>query len=226
RVIIIDPNISHCQKITSILGDEHHIAISSADDSVSLIQEQSPQRSPADFWIINQEILPKLAAPPRGQYIVLANDVRFDQLHWAYEQGALGYLLASAPANLWRSAIQLPPGHFLIDPSVAPLLFSDVFPSHRLHAELSQLTAREREILSLLAAGCSNKEIAAQLGISQTTVKTHIAHIYRKLDIRGRASKCSRYPLEKVTAVDNSSDERDGLLAIQSGTVRCWSVPK
>jgi ATP/maltotriose-dependent transcriptional regulator MalT len=54
------------------------------------------------------------------------------------------------------------------------------------------LTVREREVLGLLASGCSNREIASTLFVSLPTVKTHLAHIYDKLDARNRNEALGR----------------------------------
>ncbi len=60
------------------------------------------------------------------------------------------------------------------------------------HFEATALTAREREVLGLLATGCSNREIASHLFVSLPTVKTHLAHIYEKLDARNRNEALGR----------------------------------
>jgi DNA-binding NarL/FixJ family response regulator len=58
--------------------------------------------------------------------------------------------------------------------------------------EQDPLTEREKKVLQLLAAGASNKQIAAQLFISESTVKTHVAHIYEKLGVKTRAEAAVR----------------------------------
>jgi DNA-binding NarL/FixJ family response regulator len=91
-----------------------------------------------------------------------------------------------APDDLCRAVERVLAGERYIDPS---LVSGDV-PDEEL--EPMTLTAREREVLGLLAAGSSNREIAAALFVSLPTVKTHLAHIYDKLGARNRNEALGR----------------------------------
>jgi len=73
------------------------------------------------------------------------------------------------------------------------ILFFIIFPSssaagHRAQAGLDTLTSREREVLALIGRGKTNGEIAAELFVSEGTVKTHINHVFTKLQLRDRAA--------------------------------------
>jgi DNA-binding NarL/FixJ family response regulator len=102
--------------------------------------------------------------------------------------GAQGYLLKDAePEELSRAIRSLMRGGAALEPKVAARLlgqFSDEDPRE-------ELSARELEVLKLLATGGSNKAIGLQLGLSENTVKTHISHIFAKLDVQSRAEAVS-----------------------------------
>jgi DNA-binding NarL/FixJ family response regulator len=109
----------------------------------------------------------------------------------ALRNGASGFLLKDAPATELVSAVRVvAEGGALLAPSVTRRLL-DTF-AHRLprgggsSAAVSDLTQRELEVLGLLAAGRSNAEIAAELFVSETTVKTHVSRVLMKLDLRDR----------------------------------------
>jgi len=111
----------------------------------------------------------------------------------AMRVGARGYLLKDTHSDDLAAAIravhkgytQLGPG--LIEKAIAPT--SPTTPAQQpthLPPELAGLTAREREVLSLIVAGASNREIAESLYISERTVKNHITHILSQLNVRDR----------------------------------------
>ncbi len=112
-----------------------------------------------------------------------------DYVLQAMRSGASGYLLKDTQSDDLAAAIravhhgytQMGPG--LMEKAIAP---PSVPPQLTLPAELAGLTAREREVLSLIVAGASNREIAGTLYISERTVKNHITHILSQLNVRDR----------------------------------------
>ena len=122
------------------------------------------------------------------RFLVLTTYDTDEYIAPALAAGAQGYLLKDAePEELSRAIRSLMRGGAALEPKVAARLlgqFSDEDP----HEELS---ARELEVLKLLATGGSNKAIGLQLGLSENTVKTHISHIFAKLDVQSRAEAVS-----------------------------------
>jgi DNA-binding NarL/FixJ family response regulator len=119
----------------------------------------------------------------------------FDLDAYVYEAlraGASGFLLKDAPPEQLVDAIRIVArGDALLAPSITRRLIERFLRQPVLAAPgskpLDQLTAREREVLELIAHGLSNSEIAVRLYLTEATVKTHVAHIYRKLGLRDRA---------------------------------------
>ncbi|MET8862042.1 response regulator transcription factor [Nonomuraea sp. NPDC004580] len=101
----------------------------------------------------------------------------------AIEAGATGYLLKDAmPDELVRAVRAAARGEAVLSPSVATRLLGQV------RAPADPLSARELEVLGLIARGCTNREAAARLFISEATVKSHLLHIYTKLGVKDRAA--------------------------------------
>ena len=102
----------------------------------------------------------------------------------AIEAGATGYLLKDTPRDeLLRAVRAAHRGEAVLSPAVAGRLMGQV----RTQTQ-DQLSNRELEVLRLVAAGFTNRETAQKLFISEATVKTHLLHIYAKLEVRDRAS--------------------------------------
>jgi DNA-binding NarL/FixJ family response regulator len=102
----------------------------------------------------------------------------------AIEAGATGYLLKDTPRDeLVRAVRAAHRGEAVLSPAVAGRLMGQV------RAPVQDaLSARELEVLRLVAAGWTNREAAQRLFISEATVKTHLLHVYAKLEVRDRAS--------------------------------------
>jgi DNA-binding NarL/FixJ family response regulator len=104
--------------------------------------------------------------------------------------GATGYLLKdSADVDLLQAVSDTSRGKAFLSPAVARLIRDDVVHLRREDTidRYEQLSAREREVFQLVAEGKANKEIAALLSISPSTVETHRAHIFEKLDLHSAA---------------------------------------
>ena len=118
----------------------------------------------------------------------------FDLDAYVYEAllaGASGFVLKDAPPEQLVAAIRVAAaGDALVAPSVTRRLIERYVRPQLVAATegpLADLTAREREVLTLIAAGLSNAEIADRLVVSDATVKTHVGHVFAKLGLRDRA---------------------------------------
>lgn len=110
----------------------------------------------------------------------------------ALRAGAAGFLLKGVPAEALQQAVRaVAAGYSWLDPAITGRVLSayrdgPVPPSPG--AGSDRLTPREREVLALVGEGHSNIEIAARLVLGEGTVKTHVGHIFTKLDLRDRAA--------------------------------------
>nr|WSU76445.1 response regulator transcription factor [Streptomyces anulatus] len=124
----------------------------------------------------------------RSKVLVLTTyDTDSDTLP-AIEAGATGYLLKDAPREELFAAVRAAAdGRGVLSPAVASRLMTRVRTPAAGPTETA-LSAREREVLALVARGTTNREIAAELFISEATVKTHLTHVFAKLGAKDRAA--------------------------------------
>ncbi len=117
----------------------------------------------------------------------------FDQNEYIYRAlraGAAGFLLKDAPSSRLIAAVRAAAtGDSLIEPSITQRLverFAEPVIAPGIPTELAELTERELDVLRLIGRGLSNAEIAAEMMVAETTVKTHVARILSKLRVRDR----------------------------------------
>lgn len=123
------------------------------------------------------------ALPNPPAVLILTNFDTDADIVTAIEAGAAGYLLKdAAPDEIAAAVHAAATGQTALAPAVATRLLARMQHSH------SSLSARELEVLELVADGCSNTDIARQLHLSETTVKSHLAHIYPKLGVNSRTA--------------------------------------
>jgi DNA-binding NarL/FixJ family response regulator len=131
-----------------------------------------------------------------GARVLILTTFDLDEyVYAALRAGASGFLLKSTqPGDLLSAIAVVADGDALLAPSVTRRLVAEFVrssgpappPAGRLDGALAAITAREREVLALIATGLSNTEIADRLSISPATAKTHVGHLLAKLNARDR----------------------------------------
>jgi DNA-binding NarL/FixJ family response regulator len=132
-----------------------------------------------------------LAATPDVKVVVLTTFDEDEYVEAALRAGVSGFLLKVAPPERLVDAVRtVASGGGLLDPSVTVRViesFATVAPARvQRSARLDSLTERERDVLRLIGRGMSNAEIAAELYLGETTVKTHVSNVLAKLGVRDR----------------------------------------
>jgi DNA-binding NarL/FixJ family response regulator len=196
KVLIVDDDDLMRAGLRGVLaGDEAiEIVAEAADgrDAVHRARLQKPDvvlmdvRMPDLDGIAATEQL--LAALPETRVVILTTFEQDDYIFGALRAGASGFLLKrTRPEDLIPAIHTIARGDSLLSPSVTSRVIERMAAQPaRDDARLAGLTPREREVLELLAQGLSNAEIATELVIEESTVKTHVKRVLDKLDLRDR----------------------------------------
>jgi DNA-binding NarL/FixJ family response regulator len=130
-----------------------------------------------------------LAANPAARILILTTFDLDEYIYEALRAGASGFVLKDDPPEQLIAAIRtVAAGDALLSPSITHSVISQFarLPQPAPPKELEELTSRELEVFQLIARGLSNSEIGERLFISDTTVKTHVTHVFQKLNLRDR----------------------------------------
>jgi len=200
RVLLVDDQELIRAGLRGILRTRYGFEIVGELDSgegvVDAVTELSPDvvlmdvRMPRVDGVTATRQLRAMTDPP--PVLVLTTFEDEEILAGALRAGAAGFLLKGVPAeDLQRAVRTVAAGESWLDPAVTGRVLSAYRdgPAPALPGpEVDLLTPREREVLALIGAGLSNQEIAASLTLGEGTIKTHIGHIFAKLDLRDRAA--------------------------------------
>jgi DNA-binding NarL/FixJ family response regulator len=200
RVLIADDEAIVRDGLRAIveLEPDLEVVAEAADgaEAVELAGRHSPDVALVDIRMPNVdgiEATRRLAALPSPPRVLVLTT--FDHNEYVYEamkSGASGFLLKDVRRGQLTDAIRkVVAGDMLVAPSITRRLIEEFCrrPSSNdaRRKELADLTAREVEVLTLMGHGLSNREIAQTLVVAETTVKTHVARVLSKLNLRDRA---------------------------------------
>ena len=197
RVLLVDDQPLVRAGLRTLLEDESDIEVvgeaADGDEAVALVGALTPDVVLMDIRmpvVDGIEATKRITAQGSTARIVILTTFDLDEYVFsALRAGASGFMLKDATAEEIVRAIRVArSGDALLAPSVTRRLI-ERFSGHVPKVETRQLrslTEREREVLLLVARGMSNTEIARRLFLGETTVKTHVAHMLDKLDLRDR----------------------------------------
>ncbi|AVP66584.1 response regulator [Prescottella equi] len=194
-VLLVDDHLVVRAGLRALLDSQPDVEVigeaDTGEDAVAMAADRSPDVVMMDLalgaGIDGVEAIRRIrtARPDQPVLVFTTYDTDADVVR-ALDAGAIGYLLKdSAPRDIFGAIRDAVAGRSVLSPPVAARVLD------RMRRPDQALTAREAELLSLLAEGLTNKELGKRLFISEATVKTHLAHIYAKLGVDSRAAAVS-----------------------------------
>lgn len=189
RVLVADDHPIVRSGIVSLLAGADDIEVvgtaSDGAEAIRLALDLTPDLVLMDLRmpvLDGDEATARILAERPGVRVVILTTYDTDaSILTAIEAGASGYLLKAAPPEEILAGIRsVASGEVALAPSIAATLV------RRVARPTASLTARETEVLGLVAAGLSNPEIAARLHLGEATVKTHLIHVFEKLEVSDR----------------------------------------
>jgi DNA-binding NarL/FixJ family response regulator len=195
RVVVADDHPIVRSGIVALLETADDVEVvgeaSTGEEAVELAIEHSPDVVLTDLRMpgIDGDVATAriLAARPKTRVLILTTYESDDSILPAIEAGASGYLLKAAPQEEILAGLRaVAHGDVALAPRIAALLVQ------RVKTPVPSLSPRETEVLKLVAAGKSNPEIASALFLGEATVKTHLLHVFEKLDVSDRTRAVTR----------------------------------
>ena len=198
RILIVDDHLVVRDGLSAMLARQQDFTVvgeaSNGLEAVGKISELRPDVTLMDLRMPEIDGVEAMRCirenDPDAKFIVLTTFDGDEYIFDAIEAGAKGYLLKdTSREELFKAVRAVNRGESLIEPGVAAKVLDRFAQLSRQGAGLSSVEAlseRELEVLQLIAKGSANKEIAGSLSISESTVKTHVANIFQKLNVNHR----------------------------------------
>jgi DNA-binding NarL/FixJ family response regulator len=195
KIVIVDDHPVVREGIGAMLKREPDFKIvgeaSNGQEAIEKARELSPDVMLMDLRmpeVDGVEAITRIKAEkPDIKFIILTTYSDDEYIFRGIAAGARAYLLKDAPRDeLFKAIRAVSRGESLIQPVVASRLLDRLAELSKKSPSVDTLSDREVEVLNLMAKGVSNKDIADQLSITQSTVKTHITSIFQKLDVTTR----------------------------------------
>jgi len=187
KVMVVDDHPIMRIGVASIVNARSDMSVvaqtGTGEEAVALFPKHKPDVTLMDLRLPGMSGVGAIRAireiEPRARFVVLTTYEGDADIHQALEAGAQGYIIKGMPYQTLVDAVnRVHRGERFLPPPVARTLASRM-PD-------SDLSAREKEVLSLLAGGKSNKEIASVLSITEATVKCHVSAILMRLNVNDR----------------------------------------
>ena len=206
KVAIVEDNSTLRQYLAELIsntaGYRCVCACGSAEEAMVKIPEARPHVVLMDIHLPGESGIACTAhlreKMPDVHVIMLTVYKDIETIFEALKAGACGYVLKrSNEQEILDAVAEVCAGGAPMTSQVARMVVRSFSKSSPERAELNELSPRESEILSLAAKGLSNKEVGSALGISISTVRNHMAHIYEKLHVRCRTEAAAKYFLSQ-----------------------------
>lgn len=202
RVVVVEDHPVTRMGVVALLGQDERIEVvgeaGAGEDALGVVAREHPDVVVTDLRLgdgldgVGVTSAVRGTRPAPAVLVLTTYDTDRDIVR-AVEAGAAGYLLKDAdPARITDAVIRAAAGETVLSPDLAQRVVA------RISRPQADLSPREVEILAAVARGLSNREIARALVISEATVKTHLVHVFTKLDVDSRTAAVARAREEGV----------------------------
>ena len=202
RVVVVEDHPVTRMGVVALLGQDERIEVvgeaGAGEDALEVVAREHPDVVVTDLRLgdgldgVGVTSAVRGTRPAPAVLVLTTYDTDRDIVR-AVEAGAAGYLLKDAdPARITDAVIRAAAGETVLSPDLAQRVVA------RISRPQADLSPREVEILAAVARGLSNREIARALVISEATVKTHLVHVFTKLDVDSRTAAVARAREEGV----------------------------